>query len=606
MIKKSLTGLILVLLFQNLLFGQAATNIDYKWHNVGKVKQLIVNVGYTGNSSRLGLPFGNAVYCEYPIGSGCGYSRNEESGQEHLIGSILSDGKKVVSTSGHDPGYEFFPTEEPWDTIWVVQRGEVVDIPYWPGYKGISDQDFVCRYSDDQGDLLPRVQPHLYPQYLDIIQTSHAWSIPPFDEWILYQYYITPTKFDLKDVYVGYWFQTMGLGKGFSSTGNDDCNKYYPELNMMSIYDTDQIKDDNGLLGPIGMMIFPPDDIDPQSYTWCYSNVYDIPDQSDETIYNYLSENKIYASTCDKPWRGWQMHFISFGPLTLNVGDTLHYMVGQVLGVGEEGLLENAHRLQWLKDIGFKTPGPPPNPPLRVSIANHQAILKWDAQPGDVNPETWTDSTRLDQDVEPQPFEGYRIYKSTQSTSGPWTLLAEFDVEENAFFSNTGLVREFMDNGLVNNLEYYYTVTSFTKPDVVSQQQSLESNKNTNAVVVTPGTAAPTTVTDEIAVVPNPYRGDVSYKDYKPAWELVTAGQEWFETDRRIQFINIPSPSEIKIYTLAGDLVRTIEHNAPTRGFADWNLTSMVGQTVASGIYLYTVEDQNKGNVFVGKFVIIK
>jgi hypothetical protein len=163
-----------------------------------------------------------------------------------------------------------------------------------------------------------------------------------------------------------------------------------------------------------------------------------------------------------------------------------------------------------------------------------------------------------------------------------------------------------VDNGLVNNLEYYYTVTSFTKPDVVSQQQSLESNKNTNAVVVTPGTAAPTTVTDEIAVVPNPYRGDVSYKDYKPAWELVAPGQEWYETDRRIQFINIPSPSVIKIYTLAGDLVQTIEHNDPSRGFADWNLTSMVGQTVASGIYLYTVEDKKNGEVFVGKFVIIK
>ena len=208
--------------------------------------------------------------------------------------------------------------------------------------------------------------------------------------------------------------------------------------------------------------------------------------------------------------------------------------------------------------------------------------------------------------VEPQPFEGYRVYKSTASIYGPWTLLAEFDIQDNAFFGNTGLAYEYVDVGLVNNLEYYYTVTSFTKPDIISGQSSLESNKNVNAREITPGTMAPLSVSDEIAVVPNPYRGDVRYQDYKPAWEVVKAGYEWYETDRRIQFINIPSPSEIKIYTLSGDLVQTLQHNDPSRGFADWNLTSMVGQAVASGIYLYTVEDKKNSDVFVGKFVIIK
>jgi hypothetical protein len=78
------------------------------------------------------------------------------------------------------------------------------------------------------------------------------------------------------------------------------------------------------------------------------------------------------------------------------------------------------------------------------------------------------------------------------------------------------------------------------------------------------------------------------------------------EQDRRIQFINLPAQCQIKIFSLAGDLVNTINHADPSKGYEDWNLTSMIGQAIASGIYLFTVEDQVNGNVQVGKFVIIK
>jgi hypothetical protein len=79
----------------------------------------------------------------------------------------------------------------------------------------------------------------------------------------------------------------------------------------------------------------------------------------------------------------------------------------------------------------------------------------------------------------------------------------------------------------------------------------------------------------------------------------------WMEQDRRVQFINLPSPSTIKIYTLAGDVIRELKHNDPNRGFIDWNLTSSVGQTIASGIYMFSVQDKN-GSLQIGKFVIIK
>ena len=78
------------------------------------------------------------------------------------------------------------------------------------------------------------------------------------------------------------------------------------------------------------------------------------------------------------------------------------------------------------------------------------------------------------------------------------------------------------------------------------------------------------------------------------------------EQDRRIQFINLPAHCEIKIYTLAGEVVATLEHDNAQKGYEDWNLTSSIGQAISSGLYLFTVQDIKNGNVQVGKFVIIK
>ena len=107
--------------------------------------------------------------------------------------------------------------------------------------------------------------------------------------------------------------------------------------------------------------------------------------------------------------------------------------------------------------------------------------------------------------------------------------------------------------------------------------------------------------------MPNPYRGDIAYHTYNPPWEKPGGTRaRWMEQDRRIQFINLSAECEIKIYTLAGDLVNTIKHQDPYKGYEDWDLTSVVGQSVSSGIYLFTVEDTQNNKVQSGKFVIIK
>ncbi|MDD3044647.1 MAG: hypothetical protein PHF33_04190, partial [Candidatus Delongbacteria bacterium] len=140
---------------------------------------------------------------------------------------------------------------------------------------------------------------------------------------------------------------------------------------------------------------------------------------------------------------------------------------------------------------------------------------------------------------------------------------------------------------------------------------SLKSSPESNATATV---TANLTTTDDIIVVPNPYRGDVDYRDM--GWEDNDGQYVYVEEYRKIAFLNIPERCVIRIYTLAGDLCKTIAHN----GYSDsdtpywygktgayWNLINENRQAVMSGIYLFSVQDvDNKKDDFIGKFVIIK
>lgn len=99
----------------------------------------------------------------------------------------------------------------------------------------------------------------------------------------------------------------------------------------------------------------------------------------------------------------------------------------------------------------------------------------------------------------------------------------------------------------------------------------------------------------KIKVVPNPY---IVSSLYEPDF-----GELSLEPLRRIQFINLPAECIIRIFTPAGDLVKTIYHNNLT-GTENWDLRSDGGREIASGVYIYTVEGY--GEKFTGRFAVIK
>jgi hypothetical protein len=101
-----------------------------------------------------------------------------------------------------------------------------------------------------------------------------------------------------------------------------------------------------------------------------------------------------------------------------------------------------------------------------------------------------------------------------------------------------------------------------------------------------------------IRVVPNPYIAGASWEP-----RLVFGSGRG---DRRIDFIHLPAKCTIRIYTLSGKLVKTIEHESSVLdGTESWNLVSDDGMDVAYGVYVYHVDATDIGK-YIGKFALIK
>ena len=104
---------------------------------------------------------------------------------------------------------------------------------------------------------------------------------------------------------------------------------------------------------------------------------------------------------------------------------------------------------------------------------------------------------------------------------------------------------------------------------------------------------------NNIYVVPNPY--------------VVSSNIESLDLQnprdrgpRRVYFANLPAMCTIKIYTMAGDLVRTLKHEGSIEnGIETWDLTTSDNFPVSFGIYIFHVESEN-GNESVGRFALIK
>ncbi len=289
------------------------------------------------------------------------------------------------------------------------------------------------------------------------------------------------------------------------------------------------------------------------------------------------------------------------------------------------------------EDINFNgildryiVPEPPPSPNLAVVPGDGEVTLYWDN----------LSEKAIDPVSRKQDFAGYRIYGSTKTegNADQYSFLAEFDKVGDNLGYDTGfdLVRitdnagqpdsvvikgksfyyKWINTGVQNGWpdKTVYAITAFDTGDPATGLTSLESSKNENRTPVIPGSPPVEDASAPVSVYPNPYRA-------RALWDGSS------QRERMLWFTHLPSEATIKIYTLSGDLVDEIEHEATTYEGADvrnlsqrvnanrvvmpggehaWDLISSHDQAIATGMYVFTVKNLQTGKVQVGKFLVIK
>ncbi len=92
-----------------------------------------------------------------------------------------------------------------------------------------------------------------------------------------------------------------------------------------------------------------------------------------------------------------------------------------------------------------------------------------------------------------------------------------------------------------------------------------------------------------IRVVPNPYYNRSTY--------------ELSQFNRMIRFINLPELCTIRIFSLSGQLVRTLRKTDATTSVYTWDVQTENGLPVASGVYVYHIDAPGVGSTY-GRLVV--
>jgi hypothetical protein len=277
----------------------------------------------------------------------------------------------------------------------------------------------------------------------------------------------------------------------------------------------------------------------------------------------------------------------------------------------------------------FLVPEPPTVPEIRIELNAGTASVFWsDISESSIDPVTQVED-----------FAGYKLYRTNigddiaGTISSNAQVLREWDKPGSGVGYNTGFDEIRLDSpvtfpgdpveynyrydvsGMLNGWQYLFSVTAFDEGD--DRTPPLETSVNANAIRVFPGTVVNTNFESDdeeyqVGVYPNPYRVNAAWDGSTPF-------------NRRLMFYNLPARAEVRVYTLAGEVVARFDHDSETytgdtRWFRDfsssnrllsggehaWDLLSKANQNLTTGLYLYTVYDKESGKVQRGRFVVIK
>ena len=168
---------------------------------------------------------------------------------------------------------------------------------------------------------------------------------------------------------------------------------------------------------------------------------------------------------------------------------------------------------------------------------------------------------------------------------------------------------EFTIENLLPTVPYYVNVTAFDFGSPKGRLEALETSNTLGAKEIYPlAHGASSTASGDLYVLiyPNPYRIDGGYRD--SGYEGRMREDRADNRVREVHFANLPPKCTISIYTLDGDLVRSIDHDIPqsdpNHTHDSWDLITRNTQEPVSGLYYWVVEASD-GRTQIGKLVLI-
>jgi len=314
-----------------------------------------------------------------------------------------------------------------------------------------------------------------------------------------------------------------------------------------------------------------------------------------------MRDNRVYAN-------------ISLGPFTIRQRsqDSIEVIIAEFVGGMdyERAIIETdpnvvqqavdsasaylSARVTFNYEHQFRVPMPPPGPTFSVGLSKVSGSIGNVISFSD-NVENVNDPHQGVPDV-----AGYRIYRSGRYPFGPWIQIADIPVKSVQFWSSDSSKYLFVDNQVALGYGYYYSVTSYDgghaqweidpAVSVPSLESSIFANRTTSSFFTTLMPTEGKGSLENVVVVPNPF--------------FISSGFTRVGDEKKIQFVNIPTECTVRIFTLRGDLVKTIHHSDANSGVAMWNQISDYGQYVKSGLYFYHIETPD-GQTTSGKFAIV-
>jgi hypothetical protein len=161
------------------------------------------------------------------------------------------------------------------------------------------------------------------------------------------------------------------------------------------------------------------------------------------------------------------------------VGVMCNYWPRGIVERPDTALVKVDQTVQYIYDMNWLLPGPPPPPRLTCVPGDAKITLIWDNF-SEITGDPYYDvvgnpsSPNYDPYYKKFDFEGYRVWRSPTGKTGTWKLLASYDLVNGITFTDTtmadsialdavdnGVVHSYVDNDVRNGFTYYYAVTAF-------------------------------------------------------------------------------------------------------------------------------------------------